>query len=461
MNTRRIIYCKSLFLPVLLCLITPTWAQGRSWKQDKDPRELRRTPVVDVFEASKDSVVNIASKQIIEYRSPLGFDDLFQRFFDQRLGGPRTRQVERTSVGSGFVLHQSGLIVTNAHVVAQTAERKVIFDDHKEYDAQIVAIDHKHDLAVLKIKVDHDIKPLPLGHSDDLMVGETVIAIGNALGYQHTVTAGVVSALNRSITVDDKVAFNDLIQTDASINPGNSGGPLLNVLGQLVGINTAIRADAQNIGFAIPVDDLRRLLPKMLAIENRSRLQFGMQVSDRGRNLKVVRVDVDSPAYKSGIQVGDIVLDIDHKPVANAVDYAIALVDKKANDMVELTMIHNGRHVTRKVQIVEKPKPNLDDQLASLFGLKVGIITPKIAEQARLGRIRGVFVINVEDNSPADKAGLRRGDIITNMGNLDTSDNDKLAEQLENVSPGDRIRMIIYRIGHRSYLRTSVILTAR
>jgi serine protease Do len=443
---------------MLLCIIAPVGAQT---DDAAALRARRRTPVVEVFEASKDSVVNIASKQIIAYRSPLGFDDLFERFFDNRLRR-QPQQVERTSVGSGFVLHKSGLIVTNAHVVAQTAERKVIFDDNKEYDAQIVAIDHEHDLAVLKINVDHDIKPLPLGHSDDLMVGETVIAIGNALGYQHTVTSGVVSALNRSIDVDEKVAFKDLIQTDASINPGNSGGPLLNVLGELVGINTAIRADAQNIGFAIPVNDLRRLLPQMLAIESRSRLQFGMQVSDRnGKTLKVVRVDVDSPAYKSGIQVGDEVVQLDHQPVTNAVDYAIALVGKKANDVVELTVIRHGKHMTRKVQIIEKPKPNLDDQLSSLFGLKVGVITPQIAEEAHLGRIRGVFVIEVEDNSPAAKAGLRRGDIITSMGDLSTSDADTLAEQLESVAPGNRIRMIIYRIGQRSYIRTGVILTAR
>src|SRR5690606_783552 len=149
------------------------------------------------------------------------------------------------SVGSGFVLHAAGYIVTNAHVVARTAERHVIFADGSEYDAQVVAIDEPHDLAILKIDpADRDLKPTPLGTSDDLMVGETVIAIGNPFGYQHTVTAGVVSALGRTLPVTEQHSLKGLIQTDASINPGNSGGPLLNVLGQLVGINTAIRADA-------------------------------------------------------------------------------------------------------------------------------------------------------------------------------------------------------------------------
>ena len=205
---------KLLSLLMVLYLTLPTLAQPRSWQKNPDSRMLRRTPVVEVFENSKDAVVNIASKQVIQYRSPLGIDDLFDRFFDSPFRRRQQRSVERTSVGSGFVLHKSGLIVTNAHVVAQTAERKVIFNDHQEYDAQIIAIDHEHDLAVLKIDVDHDIQTLPLGHSDDLMVGETVIAIGNALGYQHTVTSGVVSALNRSIDINDDVAFKNLIQTE-------------------------------------------------------------------------------------------------------------------------------------------------------------------------------------------------------------------------------------------------------
>ncbi|MBL4700788.1 MAG: PDZ domain-containing protein, partial [Phycisphaeraceae bacterium] len=246
-----------------------------------------------------------------------------------------------------------------------------------------------------------------------------------------------------------------------SINPGNSGGPLLNVLGELVGINTAIRADAQNIGFAIPVNDLRKLLPQMLAIENRSRLEFGIQVSDRGNRLRVVRVKVDSPAHKAGIKVGDEMTQIDKQPITNAVDYVIALVGKNADDIVTVSIIRNGKKKTCQVKISEKPKPQLDPLLESLFGLKVGIITPEIAHEARLGRIQGVFVIEVSPNSPAKNAGLRRGDIITTLGGLSTSDTKNLALQLEAVTPGNRVRLDIYRIAQRSYIRTRVILTAR
>jgi serine protease Do len=451
---------KLLSLLLVLTFTIPVMAQPRNWEKQDQPRISRRTPVVDVFEKSKDAVVNIASKQIIQYRSPLGIDDLFDRFFDSPFNRRQPRQLERTSVGSGFVLHKSGLIVTNAHVVAQTAERKVIFNDHQEYDAQIVAIDHEHDLAVLKINVDHDIQTLPLGHSDDLMVGETVIAIGNALGYQHTVTSGVVSALNRSIDVSDDVAFKNLIQTDASINPGNSGGPLLNVLGELVGINTAIRADGQNIGFAIPVDDLRRLLPQMLALESRSRLQIGMQVSDRGGVLKITRIDVDSPADKAGLQVADVIEKIDGKAVSNAVDYTIAMVNKQANDFLEVTVNRGHRNKTYRVQIVERPRPNLDNMMENLFGMQVGVITDEMAKEARL-RIRGLAVIKTITNGPAEKLGIQRGDIITAIGDLSTSNTDTLAEQLETINSGDRLRITIVRIANRSYIRKTLIITAQ
>ncbi|MDP7348694.1 MAG: trypsin-like peptidase domain-containing protein, partial [Phycisphaeraceae bacterium] len=234
---------------LLLTLIVTSHGDGH--EAESRPVDLavnRRTPVVRVFEQSRNAVVNISTTQIVQLRDPLGFD-LFEQFFHM----PRRRTFRRQSVGSGFVLHEAGYIVTNAHVVARTAERKVLFADERAFDAQVVALDHEHDLAVLKIDADGPLATLPLGTSHDLMVGETVIAIGNPLGLSDTVTAGVISAVDRELEFGDGKSFKGLIQTDASINPGNSGGPLLNILGDLIGVNTAMRGDAQNIGFAIPV----------------------------------------------------------------------------------------------------------------------------------------------------------------------------------------------------------------
>jgi serine protease Do len=188
-------------------------------------RARRRSSVVEVFEAARDAVVNISSTEIVEVRHP------FDQFFDRRRRS-RPRQYKNTSVGSGFVIHAEGYIVTNAHVVARSTDRTVTFADGREFDAQVVASDREHDVAILKIDAT-GLKPLALGRSSDLMTGETVIAIGNPLGYEHTVTAGVVSAINRDLLFSKEHMLRGLIQTDASINPGNSGGPLLNVLGEL------------------------------------------------------------------------------------------------------------------------------------------------------------------------------------------------------------------------------------
>ncbi|MCH8853078.1 MAG: trypsin-like peptidase domain-containing protein, partial [Planctomycetes bacterium] len=205
----------------------------------------RRTLVVEAFEKTHGAVVNISSTRIVEIsrsRSPLEF---FFQDFDSFLG-PRTRRYKSTSVGSGFVIHKNGYIVTNAHVVDRTTDVKITFDDQTSYDAEVVAEDRAHDLALLKIEPKSPLPVLQFGDSSDLMIGETVIAIGNPLGYEHTLTMGVVSATDRDLKLTgartgQPVVYANLIQTDAGINPGNSGGPLLNVLGQLIGINTAIR----------------------------------------------------------------------------------------------------------------------------------------------------------------------------------------------------------------------------
>jgi serine protease Do len=255
---------------------------------------------------------------------------------------PRTQEYRRTSIGSGFVLHPDGYIVTNAHVVARTTDRKAIFADGSEYDAQLLAIDTNRDLAVLKISADHSLPALALGRSDDLMIGETVIAIGNPLGYQHTVTAGIVSAVNRDLEFGPDQTFKGLLQTDASINPGNSGGPLLNVLGELIGINTAVRSDAQNIGFAIPVDQLRELLPELLDIERRYDISVGMTIGNLDAP-RVISVQDGSPAHDAGIQPGDVLTRVDDDRITQGVDYYIDLIGRKAGSTIRLACLRGNK----------------------------------------------------------------------------------------------------------------------
>ncbi len=429
--------------------------------QPVDPMAQRRTAVVEVFEQWRDSVVNIASTQVIQVRASEGIDRLFEDLFAQP-GQPRTRQLRRTSVGSGFVIHDQGYIVTNAHVVARTAERKAIFADGSEFDAQVVAIDRTHDLAVLKIAPDpaRTLKPVKLGSSGDLMVGETVIAIGNPLGYQHTVTAGVVSALDRTLEVSDDVSFRGLIQTDASINPGNSGGPLLNVLGELVGINTAIRADAQNIGFAIAVDQLRRLLPEMLDIERRYRLVTGLRLSSDARS-KVVALDADSPAAKAGIEIGDTLLSIQGQPVRHAFDFHIALVGAKPGDTVKLRLQRADRTLEVALELAERPRPDGVLLLRQKFGITAEPMSAPLAEQLGLSTPAGLIVTRVDSDSPASAINLRRGDILIQLGRYVPQSLDDAGEILESAQPGQAVDLTVLRISGRVIYRTTTSMIAR
>lgn len=440
-------------------------AAGTIWADDREPptRESRRTPVVDVFEASRGAVVNISSKEIITVQDPFGFNDLFEQFFDMPRGpniGPRERQYTRTSVGSGFVIHAEGYIVTNAHVVAQTAERKVIFADGREFDAQIVAADPTRDLAVLKVESDQPLQTLRLGRSDDLMIGETVIAIGNPLGYQNTVTAGVISAIDRELAFRRGMKLSGLIQTDASINPGNSGGPLLNVLGELIGVNTAIRGDAQNIGFAIPVDQLREVLPDLLDIERRYRLVCGLKV-DTLNSPRILAVQPGSPADEAGIRPGDELLTIDGRPIREGIEFCIALIGCRPEQVIDLQVRRAGRLVDAKMVLKSRPRPDGAQLAMEKLGLDVQELQPEVAEALGLAGVSGLLVSGVEPGSPAEQTGLQRRDVLIGIGRHSVASLDDLGQLLEVVRSGEALPITVLRVDRRMKVRLSGELTAR
>lgn len=392
-------------------------------RSERDGRALRRTPVVDVFERARGAVVNIQATKEIERVDP--FSGAFGR-----LG--RHREIA-TAIGSGFVIHPEGYVVTNAHVVAQ-AGVKVIFADKSEYDADRIAIDERHDLAVLKIRSDHTFPALALGRSDDLMVGETVIAIGNPLGYEHTVTAGIVSAINRDLDAGDGTVYHRLIQTDASINRGNSGGPLLNVLCELIGINTAIRGDAQNIGFAIPVDTLRELLPEMLSVERTRRMQVGLKLSWHERT---VVEEATGPAAAAGIKPGDEVVEFNGARIHQDIDYYFKLLHVPPADPIALKLNRAGQTLSVRVQPALIPNPDGGKLLKAKFGITARSLT---ADEARDAGVRGGLVVtNVDRSSPADEAGIRRGHIIVQIGKFFPTGLDDVGKLLENVAPREAV----------------------
>lgn len=397
----------------------------------------RRTPVVDVFERTRDAVVNIKATQVFERSMPSLFDEFFGT-----PNRPRTRRYEATSLGSGFVIHPDGYIVTNAHVLMRAAAQEVIFADGSKFEAEQVAIDEQHDLAVLRIKAKQPLPAITLGRSDDIMVGETVIAIGNPLGYQHTVTTGIVSALHRKLEFDEGGTYEDLIQTDASINRGNSGGPLLNVLGELIGINTAIRGDAQNIGFAIPVDALRKLLPEMLSIERKPKgMLIGLRLSWKGRP---VVVEASGPAAAAGVEPGDEVISVDGKPIKHDLDLYIHLLRVRPQDHITVELKRSGKPVKASIQPKPVPIPDGAKLLREKFGLSVRLLGEEQAK--RLRAMPGLVITAIEPGSPAARAGMQREMVIYQVGQFFPNDLDELGLLLDKVKAGDKVTFQLYRI---------------
>ncbi|MGD8451572.1 MAG: trypsin-like peptidase domain-containing protein [Phycisphaerae bacterium] len=420
---------RTVFVLAATVLLTAGVTSSRTADPDR-----RRSPVVEVFEKSRDAVVNISTTRVIRMRS-LGRHSPFDDPFDFAL--PRTRDQRVQSVGSGAIVHESGYIVTNAHVVAQASDVRVTFADGRTKTADIVAVDPEHDLAVLKLDGDRPLPALKLGRSSDIMVGETVVAIGNPLGLQHTVTAGIVSALHRDLEFNRDTTYRNLIQTDASINPGNSGGPLLNVNAELIGINTAIRGDAQNIGFAIPVDALWELLPAMLDVERHARVRFGLQVA--GKDARVVAVRPDSPAAAADLKPGDRIARFDGDTVRDGIDYYVHLLAKNPGAEVKLTVHRGDQDVTATVPLQAIPLPDGQKLARQLIGVELGPIPARLRRHYDLPAHMGLIVEDVEANSPADDAGLQPGDVILRLDRVTAASLDDVGLTLEQTTPPDRV----------------------
>ncbi len=438
----------------VLALAAPTPAPADA--QTEDPTSRRRTPVVEVFETARDAVVNISSTEIVQVRDP--FDRLFEGFLERRSRSPR--RFKRTSVGSGFVVHPDGYIVTNAHVVARSTDRRVTFADGREYDATVVAGDREADVAILKIDAPKPLLTLAFGRGDDLMIGETVIAIGNPLGYQHTVTAGVVSAVNRDLEFAEDQVLRGLIQTDASINPGNSGGPLLNVLGELIGVNTAIRGDAQNIGFAIPVGRLRRLLPELLDVERRYKIQSGLKLSAEFEP-RVIAVVEGSPADRAGIAAGDVLREVDGAPVQEVVDFHIALIGRRPGDRLRLKMAREGDIFEAALQLVGRVAPDAAALVRRRLGVEVQPLPENLARDLGLPRGGGLFIVSVEPGSPAQQVGMRARDVLVALGRYYPTTVEELGELAEYLDPQERVSVTYLRVKPPAIIRYEDRLTVR
>lgn len=301
----------------------------------------RETPLVRAVQLSRKSVVNIHT----EKRTA---DDKESRFFS-----PKSRTV--TGMGTGIVIDERGYIVTNYHVIQDVDIINVSLDGGATFEGRPVSYDRKQDLAVIRINSKDPLSVMPMGTSSDLMLAETVYAVGNAFGYEHTITAGIVSALHRDVEVDETQAYENLIQTDASINPGNSGGPLLNVNGEVIGINVAIRSGAQRIGFAIPIDDARRTIARLMSVERLEGIPHGLVTSDvknaNEKKLVVECVNAGSAAELCGIRSGDVIRSVRGVTINDMTDLERSLLSLPRGKVVDLVLVRDGREQTMQFTV--------------------------------------------------------------------------------------------------------------
>jgi len=420
-------------------------APGRAGEEASAPTPDRRTPVVRAVERAAPSVVNLSTKQVHVVRPFSGLDlpDIFRREFGDLF---RPRRYVSGSLGSGAIISPSGYIVTNAHVVQRAEKIIVTLSDESQHEADLVSADPEADLAIIKIETDRPLKAIPLGTSADLMIGETVIAVGNPFGYQHSVTTGVVSALDRTLEPAQRVRQEGLIQTDAPINPGNSGGPLLNIRGELIGINTAIRAGAQGLGFAIGVDKVREIMVGLLNLRRPGSAWLGVRFrTDTPGRAVVEAVAPDSPAEKAGLAPGDRIVRLDGKRPANVIELETMLLAREPGREVRLAFVRDGRTRETPVRLAAAPKPDGAKLAHRHFGLHLQKLDADLAATMGLRVDRGLLVAGTDPGSPAREAGLRQGDVIVQVDRYRVDDLETLAALLAGVRKGDRYRFYVVR----------------
>ncbi len=417
----------------------------------------------------KPTVVNISVTKTVRPRmSRRGTRDPFFRFF-----GPSPEGYENKGLGSGFVINAEGYILTNYHVVEEADEVIVRFPDGKRYPADIVGADPPTDMALIKIQAKESISVAPLGDSDILEVGEWVLAIGNPFGLSHTVTAGIVSAKGRKeVAPEGKRLIANFIQTDASINPGNSGGPLFNIRGEVIGMATAINRAGQGIGFAIPVNMIKTLLPQLME-GHVQRSWLGVMIRpvteehvgplglSSAEGAIIAKVQPDSPASEGGIQAGDVIVAFDGEKVESTADLQWFASTAETGKKVAVEIVRRGKHKTVQVKMRALPDRFVDgprfgrglskkdsrDATVEGVGVRVADITASLRRKLHIQAKRGVVITEIDRGSAADMAGLKAGDVVLVVGTKAVKSADGFREAIGEVKPGKLVSLVLSREG--------------
>ena len=433
----------------------PLWAENNN----------RRTPVVKVVEQAGPAVVNINTEEAVPaMRNPFrdSRNPFFDQFFKQLI--PRLNN-NRRSLGSGVIIHPDGYILTNEHVVAKATRIKVTLIDKREFDAHLVGADIKSDLAIIKIDSKEGLPHVALGQSGDLMTGETVIAIGNPFGLQHTVTTGIISALHRSIKGDKNRVYRDFIQLDASINPGNSGGPLLNINGSLIGINTAIFQQAEGIGFAIPINKAKRIVDDLIRYGKVRRGWLGVSVQDmtrdmlrffhldRVRGVVVVRVMNGSPGAKAGLKQGDVILSLENNEISDKSDYSERISTYPVGNTMRLKILRDGAERSASLKVSFLPVEQVAEYTRIWLGLNVSAIEKSLSRRYRLTTDQGVVVTGVTPSSAGGKIGIQPGDVIRQVNQARIKNEQDFKTAMVEAAGRESVLLLVQR-GQNGYYVT-------
>jgi serine protease Do len=422
----------------------------------------------ELAENAKPGVVNIRTERTMKdpgrvYRHFFGgpnsgrpnpFDDFFRQF-----APPPQGEYKQQSLGSGFIIDKEGYIVTNNHVIDNADAIKVKLANEEEYEAKVIGRDPKTDLALIKIDGAKSLKPLPLGDSNNLRVGNWVVAIGSPFGLEQTVTAGIVSSKNRVIEAGP---YDDFIQTDASINPGNSGGPLLDLRGRVVGINTAIIASGQGIGFAIPIDMAKTIVAQLKDKGEVTRGWLGVGIQpvtpdlaeyyglDSKQGVLVTQVFEGDPAEKAGIRKGDIITAIHGEQVSTTRELSAKIANVPVGQKTRITIIRNGKELTLSAVMAKYPekvaavsREKVDDDA---LGLQVADLTAERLQQLGIDtEEKGVLVVDVIGESRAANAGMRVGDIIRGINRVKVENVDDYEKLIDGADKDNPLLMLVSR----------------
>ena len=437
----------------------PFWAEGAA-----GPGLDRPNSFADMAEALSPAVVNIQTERNLDGRSSSP-EDLFEDFFGRRSPREKRRRFRSESSGSGFVISEDGYLVTNNHVVENADKIIAVFEDGKELSAEIVGLDPKTDLALLKVKSDDKLPVAPLGDSDTLRVGDWVMAIGNPFGLDHSVTVGILSAKGRNINAGP---YDDFLQTDASINPGNSGGPLIDMNGRVIGINTAINAAGQGIGFAIPINMTKELLPQLRTRGSVTRGWLGVQIQrvtpaladsfgleDSGGAL-ISQVFEGSPAEKAKLERGDVIIEFNGSKIESYDDLPRRVESTPPGAEAKVVIMRNGKR-KKLTTVLEKMEQEQEIELTSHqphrsdWGFDARDLTPQVAEQLGLpSDATGVVIDAVDPDGPAARAGLRRSDVMLEANHKELRNVGDLEKALEEED--ERVVLLVRRGDNTLYV---------